>query len=306
LTAPLLALTGATGFVGSHVLAKAVGAGWQVRALARRPQRPVAGCEWVPGALDDTAALSRLADGVDAVIHVAGTINAAGRDAFHEGNVVGTLNMVEAARAAGVARFVHVSSLAARMPDLSDYGWSKARAEAVIAASGLDWTIVRPPAVYGTGDKEMLDLFRMAARGVVLLPPGGRLSLIEAGDLARLLLALVPASETLAATFEPDDGRTEGWTHPELARALGEAVGRRRVLPIAVPKAGLRIASAIDRRLRGARAKLSADRVRYFCHPDWVARPEHRPPLALWRPKTGTFAGLRATAMWYREQGWLA
>src|SRR3546814_12879427 len=92
--------------------------------------------------------------------------------------------MTAAAAAAEVGRFVHVSSLAAREPELSAYGRSKAESEKLMAESGLDWAIVRPPAVYGPGDRESLELFRMAARGLVVLPPAGRLSLIPAHDLA--------------------------------------------------------------------------------------------------------------------------
>jgi uncharacterized protein YbjT (DUF2867 family) len=87
-------------------------------------------------------------------------------------------NLIDAARGAGVRRFVHISSLAAREPELSDYGRSKARSELVVAASGLDWTIIRPPAVYGPGDRETFELFKMARRGLVALPPRGRFSVI--------------------------------------------------------------------------------------------------------------------------------
>ena len=80
----------------------------------------------------------------------------------------GTLAMLAAATAGGVSRFVHVSSLAAREPKLSLYGASKARAEELVERSGLDWAIVRPPAVYGPGDKETLELFKMAKRGLML------------------------------------------------------------------------------------------------------------------------------------------
>ena len=86
-------------------------------------------------------------------------------------------------------RFIHVSSLSAREPALSDYGWSKAKSERLVAASGLDWTIIRPPAVYGPGDRETFELFKMARRGIVALPPRGRFSVIHVEDLCRLILA---------------------------------------------------------------------------------------------------------------------
>jgi uncharacterized protein YbjT (DUF2867 family) len=238
------------------------------------------------------------------VIHVAGVINARDRPGFALGNVAGTLAMAQAAREAGVTRFIHVSSLAAREPGLSDYGWSKAESEAAIRASGLDWTIIRPPAIYGPGDRETLELFRMAAKGVVMLPPGGRLSLLEVSDLARLLLDLVRSPEAIGQSYEPDDAMPQGWDHRDFARALGEAVGRI-VWPVSVPAAIMRLASRIDTLARRDAAKLSADRVRYFCHSDWVVAAGARPPASIWTPAIETRAGLKATAAWYREAGWL-
>lgn len=299
-----IAITGGTGFVGRHVLRIANARQIGVKALTRRTQDAAPGLEWVAGALDDPASLTQLCDGAGAVIHVAGVINAPDRAGFVEGNVTGTEAMLAAVRAAGIRRFIHVSSLAAREPALSDYGWSKAESEALVRASGLDWTIVRPPAVYGPGDREMLELFRLAAKGLATLPPGGRLSLIEVTDLARLLLDLVDATDSIGRTYEPDDGRERGWDHREFALALGEAVGRR-VRAISVPAAILRLAARGDGIFRGKRAKLTADRVRYFCHPDWVVTADARPPAAIWRPKIETPAGLKATAQSYREAGWL-
>lgn len=300
----VLAITGGTGFVGAALMARAVRAGWQVRALARRRHHPREGVTWVTGSLGDADALVALARGADAVIHVAGVVNAPGSAGFVAGNVDGTRRMLDAARTAGVARFVHVSSLSAREPDLSDYGRSKAEAEALVEASGLDWTIVRPPAVYGPGDTEMRDLFRLAARGLALLPPDGRISVIEVGDLARLLLALAGSPEGIGATYEPDDGKPGGWSHKNFARAIGQAVGRR-VLALAVPVRLLRIAARGDRLVRRDKAKLTLDRVGYFCHPDWVVSESRQPPAALWRPEVPTLAGLKRTAQWYRARGLL-
>ena len=135
--------------------------------------------------------------------------------------------MLAAATAGGVRRFVHVSSLAAREPKLSLYGASKARAEELVNSSGLDWAIVRPPAVYGPGDSETLELFRMAKLGLMLMPPKGRVSVIHAHDLARLLIALAAYDAPSNILIEPDDGKPGGWTHRQFARALGQAVGTR-------------------------------------------------------------------------------
>jgi uncharacterized protein YbjT (DUF2867 family) len=300
-----LAITGGTGFVGRHLIDAALEQGHLVRALTRSPRPPRAGVHWIYGSMEKPLALSQLVSGADAVIHVAGVINAPDREGFAIGNVDGTLAVVDATRAAGIRRFVHVSSLAAREPRLSDYGWSKARAEIIVAASALDWTIVRPPAVFGPGDREMLELFRAATRGLVPLPPGGRLSVIAAQDLVRLLLAVLPDDfESHAAIFEPDDGRRGGWTHSEFAQAIGHAVGRRvRAQP--VPGWVMRAGAKVDAMVRGPNAKLTPDRVRYFLHDDWVVNADFRPPAHLWRAQLPTIDGLAIAAESYREEGLL-
>lgn len=293
----VLALTGGTGFVGGHLIDLALGQGHGVRALTRRAQPPRAGIVWIEGALDRPDGLARLVEGADTVIHLAGMVNAPDRAGFAAGNVDGTRAVLAATRTAGVARFVHVSSLSAREPRLSDYGWSKREAEALVEASPLAWTIVRPTGVYGPGDTELRDMFRLARFGLALLPPRGKVSLVAVEDLARLLLALTDGDGP-RAVLEVDDGAV--LTHAAMARMIGRAVGRR-VLPIHLPPAVLRAGAALDGALRGAGAKLTADRVGYLCHPDWTADPARRPPAALWRPRIDTQAGLAATARWYRD-----
>ena len=304
MTGAVLGITGGTGFVGKTLIRLALSQGHRVRALTRSAQPEQDGIEWIAGALDRPESLRALAKGSDAVIHVAGVVNAADRAGFEAGNVGGTLAMIEAARDAGVRRFIHVSSLSAREPELSVYGWSKARAETLVQASGLDWTIVRPPAIFGPEDREMLDLFRMARRGFVLLPPEGRISVLEVSDLARLLLAVLPASEAQARIYEADDGTAGGWSHIQFGKAIGVAVGKD-VTTLSTPAPLLNLAARFDGFFRGSGAKLTADRVRYFCHPDWVIDPERRPPAALWRPEIDTHEGLKATARAYAEAGWL-
>ena len=303
-----IAVTGATGFVGQALLDR-VGldrASGDIRALTRREQPARNGVDWVAGDLANKAALKRLVTGAEAVIHVAGVVNAADAAGFEAGNVIGTLNVIEAAVAAGVPRIIHVSSLSAREPDLSAYGASKARAEKLVMASGLDWTIVRPPAIYGPRDTEMFELFRLARWGLLPMPPSeGRASLIHVDDLARLLLALVPGGEDVShQTFEPDDGKPGGWSHYELARAIGWAMGRRPWV-VHLSRASLERAARADRMLRGAKAKLTLDRVGYMAHPDWVASNGACPPPALWKPRIPTREGLKATAGWYRENRWI-
>jgi uncharacterized protein YbjT (DUF2867 family) len=305
MTVPILAITGGTGFVGGHLVAAARAAGYGLRALTRGWRPPEEGIDWVEGALDRPEALAKLAAGADAVIHIAGLINAPDRAGFEAVNVAGTAAMIDAARRAGVRRFIHVSSLAAREPGLSDYGWSKAKAERLVAASGLDWTILRPPAIYGPGDRETFELFKMARRGFVALPPKGRFSVLHVDDLTRLILAVAAEPDTVGETYEPDDGTENGWDHRHFARTLGRIFGRRAAT-LAVPRTVMKGAARIDRLVRRSKAKLTPDRVRYFCHPDWVVTAQARPPATLWTPRIRTPTGLKATASWYREQGWLS
>ena len=299
-----LAVTGGTGFVGSHLIDAALAAGHRVKALTRRDQPSRDGLEWVPGRLEDRGALEGLVADADAIIHVAGVINSPTAAGFELGNAGGTLAMLAAATAGGVRRFVHVSSLAAREPKLSLYGASKAKAEALVHGSGLDWAIVRPPAVYGPGDKETLELFRMAKLGLMFMPPRGRVSVIHIGDLARLLLALAEASAPSNILIEADDGKPKGWTHREFAKALGTAVGKNPAI-VSAPGALLRLAARADTLVRGPKAKLTVDRAAYFSHRNWVVEPKRGAPPDLWQPQISTQAGLAETAVWYRAQGWL-
>ncbi|MCL6741076.1 NAD(P)-dependent oxidoreductase [Sphingomonas sp. RB56-2] len=299
-----LAITGGTGFVGGRLIELARVAGHEVRALTRRPQQPRDGVTWIQGALDDQASLDRLAEDADTLIHVAGVINAPDPAGFEAGNVMGTSAVIAAAEKAGVQRFIHVSSLSAREPKLSAYGASKAGSEALVAASALTYAIVRPPAVYGPGDKETFELYRMAKRGFIILPPEGRLSLIHVDDLGRLLLALSDPSAPKGLLVEPDDGRHGGWSHGEFGRALGKALGRT-VATVSLSRPILDFFAKVDGWIRRDRAKLTADRVAYFCHPDWMVDPGRGAPEELWKPEVATEQGLADTAKWYREAGWL-
>lgn len=292
-----IAVTGATGFVGGETLDQLLGAGFTIRALARRVHPDRAGVTWIAGALDDPASLDTLVEGADVVLHIAGVVNAPSRAGFEAGNGQGTANVIAAMQRAGLSRLIHVSSFAARQPDLSDYCWSKALAEEKVRASGLDWTMVRPPAVYGPGDTEFIEVMKVARYGLMPVPPTGRASLIHVRDLARVLVSLCgEAGDSYAGvTWEVDDGAPDGLSHIELAAAFGRAL-KRRVIPLPLPQGLLMLFARADRLMRGAQAKLTNDRVRYMCHPDWVIDPAKRPPPAFWQPRIGADEGLAEVA----------
>ncbi|MBV7264840.1 NAD-dependent epimerase/dehydratase family protein [Erythrobacter ani] len=301
-----VAITGATGFVGSAVLEVARHKRSEVRALTRRPQTDQPGVTWVKGTLDDKSALHELMRGTNAVIHIAGLTNTPNPARFEAANVAGTANMIAAARAAGVRRFVFVSSLSAREPELSAYGASKARAEELVKASDLDWTIVRPPAVYGPRDADMFELFRAAKYGIVPVPPEGRTSIIHVEDLARLLIALIPYSHMVAGqVFEPWDDNAFGYEHSELGKMIAEAVGNPNAIAPKLPAGILHLAARADQAIRGPMAKLTPDRVGYMLHPDWVCDMKKAPPISLWQAVWSGEDGLKMTAEWYKAEGWL-
>lgn len=301
-----VAITGATGFVGSAALEVALHRGLGIRALTRSEQSPQDRVTWVRGTLGDGAALRELVTGCDALIHIAGLTNTPNPGRFEAANVTGTANMIAAAKDAEVERFVFVSSLSAREPDLSAYGASKAKAERLVQDSGLDWTIVRPPAVYGPRDTDMFELFRTAKYGVVPVPARGRTSIIHVEDLARLLVALAaPQPMTTGKTYEPWDDNAFGYEHSELAKLIALAVGNNYALTVPLPNAVMEFAAKLDGAIRGPKAKLTADRVGYMTHPDWVCDMKKAPPVSLWQAVWDGEAGLKMTAEWYRKMGWL-
>lgn len=256
---------------------------------------------WIAG---DLASPGTLCVGADVILHLAATINASDRAGFDRGNVAGTSSIIAAAQKAGIKRIIHVSSLAAREPALSDYGASKAAGEAIVAASALDAAIVRPPGVYGPGDRETLPVFQMIARGFAVLPGPGRFSLIEVGDLATALIAL--ATSDCNGLIEPDDGHG-GYSHAELALAIGVALGRRpRLIPLStgVLLVGATVATALAS-LRRKPPVLSHDRARYLAHPDWTADPTAALPRDIRGTPVALGAGLARTVAWYRQHHWL-
>jgi len=305
----IVSITGATGFIGRRTVELLLAQGLGVRALAREPRRLAVpsgeGVEIVAGDLANGDALDRLARGSFAVIHCAGEIADPSR--YRAANVDGAKALAAAARRQSVAGFVHVSSLAAREPGLSDYGDSKLQGEdAVREAFGATATIVRPPAVYGPGDRATLPLIAQLTRSTAILPgtAGQRFSLVHVDDLARALVALAIASPREGAMHEPHDGRQEGYAWSDLAAIAGGAQGRR-VRVVHIPHAVLSMAAVAAEsvsRLSGGRPALTRGKVAELYHRDWVCRAGEVPG---WRPKMAFAEGFADTLAWYRRHGWL-
>jgi nucleoside-diphosphate-sugar epimerase len=253
----------------------------------------------VAGDLGDPDALRRLVSGCSAVVHAAGVVRGASRRDFDRVNTDGTAALCDVvAQTAPSARLLVLSSLAAREPALSWYAASKRAAEERVAASGLDWTILRPPAVYGPGDQEMRAVFRTMARGLAPVPgsPAARVSLIHVEDLARAILACLCSPQTRHRTLCLDDGKRGGYDWEELASVAGDVYGRKVHL-LRVPGllldgvAGLNLQLA---RLRGRAPMLTPAKLRELRHPDWTVDNAEISALTDWRPSIRLRAGLAA------------
>jgi UDP-glucose 4-epimerase len=305
-----LALTGATGFVGAAVLDQALKHGLRVRALTRRPQPPRDRVEWIDGDVFNAAALSRLADGADAFFHAAGAIKARSAWDFRAVNEQGVENALAAAKGQDVGRFVLVSSLAAREPHLSPYAASKKAGEDAMKneGHGLTWAIVRPPAVYGPRDKEILKLFRAMKRGFApTVGPTHRFSLAHVEDFARYALLLVRSPAASECVAEPDDGKAGGYTIADVAAAAGAILGRR-VHVVRIPKGLLKafaLLNEVTAPLVGAVPMVTRGKVNEFQHPDWVSDGNAGKFAPSFRPAFTLEGGLAHTLGWYREHGWL-
>jgi nucleoside-diphosphate-sugar epimerase len=305
-SAQTIALTGATGFVGRAVLSQCLGAGHDVRALVRNLANPQAkNLTFVKGDLSDAAALAHLVIGCDAVIHVAGAIQANSRDEFLRTNRDGTRALLQAASNAGVRQFVHVSSLAAREPQLSDYAESKRLAEDVLHAykGRMKITILRPSAIYGPGDKATLPLIKSLLMPVAVIPgaKANRFSLVHVNDFAAVCLTAARGEN--AGLFEIDD-TAGGYTWSDLAAVTRRNFASPRKLFHLPRPAASAIASmgAVASKLNGKPAMLSHGKVNELYHKDWVTTGPGWPRA---NPVT-IESGLPQTIQWYREQGWLS
>jgi len=320
----LALVTGGHGFIGAHLCRRLCALGHRVRVLARpgSDRGHLAGLELetVAGDLAGTAGLARAVAGVDWVFHLAGALKG-----FHAADLMavnrdGTRRLAEACRehAPGLRRFLLVSSLAAAGPSvlplgedaparpLTWYGQSKLAAEQVLLASGLPALVLRPPVVFGPGDRELLGYFRIARSGWLPLPGGGsrRYSLIYAPDLAEGLvqaaLAPCPSGEIFNLT-----GPDLAWA--DLALRIAAALGRPgRLLPL--PEWTIRLAGRaadLGARVRGRAGIFSSQKVLEMLAESWVASPDKARRLLGWEPSTALDPALASTVAWYRDHGLL-
>ena len=320
-----IAITGGTGFVGSHLVETLCAAGIKPRVLVRDPEKPrwigEAPVHWVQGSLHDPDSLNRLVDAAGTVIHLAGVVRAGRAADFDRGNHQGTANVIAAtAEVSPSARFVHVSSLAAAGPSrepagvapdcepapISWYGKSKLAAEREVRASAdrMSWTIVRPPAIYGPRDTDVFEFFKMANRGLVALPGGERwLTVAWVGDVVRSVLsAAVAEGHRIYHLGEPDPMPLDE-VIAKLCRAGGAKAKIVKVPPALVSSLGA--VGSVLQKLGWRRLALTGDKSRELLARHWTAETRDSLERLGIDAVTPFSDGAVTTWAWYRDQGWL-
>lgn len=288
-----------------HLLA----AGWNVRALVRScsahriAEKP--GLEVITGSLQDDESLNCLVQGAAAVVHCAGAVRGVTAADFNAVNVDGLERLIRAALCLSPRpRFLSLSSLAARAPGLSHYASSKLQGELALAAMAedMEWVALRPPAVYGPGDTEMLPLFQWMGRGIapVLGEPHARLSLLYVEDLCAAVLSWLNAGSCRCGVYELNDTQTGGYSWDETIAKVS-ALRSRRIIGLPLPAALLKAIALINvavARLIGYAPMLTPGKVRELRHPDWVADNSALTAEIGWQPVFSLEQGLRRTMGW--------
>ncbi len=319
-------VSGANGFVGSHVAERLAAKGVELRLMLRRTSNVgyLTGLEYerVAADLRDPASLAAACEGLDAVVHLAAQTLAPIESQYQEINALGTANLVYAARQAGVRRFVYISSLAAQgpnpdretlMPDppapVSAYGRSKLAGEnAVLAAQpDIEAAIVRLSAVYGQRDKALLPMYRMGKLGFVPVYGDGEnlLSWLHVHDAADAIVATTMGDTPSGAIYTVSDGGFYTWK--ELVGAFGKAWGRTpRIIhgpPLLFRLAGS--AGGLVQMLTRKGLSLQTDQIRHMQARYFICDNTAITRDLGWQPTVDLEAGFAQTVTWCREQGWL-
>lgn len=319
-------VTGASGFVGGHLARALASAGSRLRVLARTSS-DLSALEGTPfqrvdGDLSDPVSLVDAVQGVHYIFHAGGLIKARTDDEFIRVNGEGTKNLAAAAKAHApdLRRFVYVSSMAAAGPGrelqpmdetspvkpITPYGASKRLGEKWLQSFDLLWTIVRPPAVYGPGDRGMLQIFRIVARHIrPALGRDGILSVVYVDNLVDGLIQAALRPEAVGQIFYVADDPPVG--RRELTRMIQSAFDTWAV-PVRFPGWIVRLAARISGAAAagfGQSALFDAHKADELLATNWACRIDKARLLLRYEPRTATSDGLKRTVAWYRQAGWV-
>ncbi len=319
----MILVTGATGFVGSHLLEKLRSRGEAVRCLVRPatdPRRLPAGVETAAGDLATGQGIDSAIAGVDTVIHVAGVTKALAPADYVAGNVRATETLVRSLVGRGI-RLVYVSSLAAIGPSLdgrpvdecsaphpvSSYGKSKLEGEQIARSLLPDSVVVRPPVVYGPRDTGVFQILKAVAQGLVLEISGGErwFSVIYVEDLAEGLCAAARAPQTAGRAYFLAHRHPVSWR--QLGATAAQIMGRRpRTVRVPVTVArSLAFFAEMWSRISRNPAIISREKVAEACYGFWTCEPARAAADFGFEAPTPLAAGLAKTLAWYKEAGWL-
>lgn len=324
-------ITGATGFVGSHVADEFLRHGYEIKCLARK----TSDLRWLKdknvelayASLSDRDSLIPHLEDVDTVVHVAGVTAAKNYAAFYEGNVKGTESLLEAAGMAGgpLKRFVHISSQTVCGPaksldrpvtesdplhPITSYGITKKLAEDVVNSYGDKFpvTIVRPPAVYGPRDTAILTVFQAAAKGIGTLIglKSKYVSLINGLDLAKGIYAAATSDKAAGETYFITSKEFYNWN--QIADLMGSALGRKRILKIKIPHSlvfSLGHAASLLNIFSRKPSVFNHEKARDFVQSYWICSPDKAKEHLGFEQGISIEEGIRSTIEWYRENKWL-
>jgi 2-alkyl-3-oxoalkanoate reductase len=323
-------LTGGSGFLGSFTAEQLAAGGHVVRALVRprsdkRVLEKLPAVELAPGAIEDRASLTAAVAGVEAIVHVAGIVKARRPEDFFQVNAQGTRNLLDAALANGVGRFVYVSSLSAVGPSLdgspvrddaeprpvTQYGRSKLEAErAVLAAKDkLHVTVLRPPLIYGPRDRETLAFFTSIRNGVLPMTGDGRntLSVIYVEDCAAAIVRALEAKNAPSGrAYFVEDGAVYVWR--DALAEIETALGRRALVRFGMPVGVVKVAAAATQlwgKVTNTAQMLTLDKVNELTQPHWVCSGAGARRDLGWEPRVQWAQGVQEAVKWYRAEGWL-
>ena len=298
-----IAITGATGFIGT-ALCRQLSQLHQLKALVRKPQEAPElrslGVELIAGSLASKDSLEQLVDGADIVIHCAGSVRGTSLEDFRPANVYGCHKLASVlAEHNPNARLLAFSSLSTR-ESLSWYATSKLEGEQILEQSAFkNWTILRPPAVYGPGDKEMLPLLKLMAKGVAIIPgsPEARVSLIYIEDLVKAVSCWIASRIEPGQTFTLCDPEEQGYSWRQIARITGQRCGRNVKL-LQVPRWLLDSFATINlyaSRIFNYAPILNPSKLQDLRHADWVCQHSAFSEATGWQPETDFPKGLELT-----------